>query len=439
MIDPSEIAAARLALGRLLAKCRRAAGLNQRDLAPHTYYGRSTIANVETGRQNVPRAFWERCERALNADGCLLAAADHLEALVQRQRQETAQLADDTALSAPARVLQALEIVMSDQADTLTIATDCLNELISHYSEKLSVSPPTDMYDDLLNVRSYAGTLLERLRSPTRHTRSGLIVAAGWLSNLLAVATSYMGDHGSALIWCVDAERRSYESGYPDIAGWAALTRAMIAYYQGRAGRSIELASNGQEVAPIGTIAHAKLAAQEMRARAMLGDAEGMAQAKRRATKAIAVLPSDVATTGVFSIALSEDPQYTATSLLLVKRFREAASVTEDVIQAAYPTGTRNRNRQSSSYARTLLILGLAEAGLGHVDEAVAAGRAALNSTGVVWPTLVLADKLDQTLMRDHEDAAEVVEYHARYLDVADRASSEFQHARLGLSLQGKK
>jgi len=122
-----------------------------------------------------------------------------------------------------------------------------------------------------------------------------------------------------------------------------------------------------------------------------------------------------------------------------VKRFREAASVTEDVIQAAYPTGTHNRNRQSSSYARTLLILGLAEAGLGHVDEAVAAGRAALNSTGVVWPTLVLADKLDQTLMRDHEDAAEVVEYHARYLDVADRASSEFQHARLGLSLQGKK
>jgi hypothetical protein len=344
----------------------------------------------------------------------------------------------DTALSAPTRVLQALEIVTSGHADTLGIATDCLNELISHYSEKLSVSPPTDMYDDLLNVRSYAGTLLQRLRSPTRQ-RSDLIVAAGWLSNLLAVATSYMGDHGSALIWCVDAERLSYESGYPDIVGWAALTRAMIAYYQGRAGRSIELASNGQTIAPIGTIAHAKLAAQEMRARAMLGDAEGMVQAKHRATKAIAGLPSDVATTGVFSIALSEDPPYTATSLLLVNRFREAALITEGVIQAAYPTGTRNRNRQSSSYARTLLILGLAEAGLGQVDEAAAAGRAALNSAGLVWPTLVLAGKLDQTLMRDHRDAAEVAEYHALYLDVADRALSEFQHASFSLSRQGKK
>jgi hypothetical protein len=571
MIDPSEITEARLALGRLLAECRKAAGLHQRDLAPHTYYGRSTIANVETGRQHVPREFWQRCERTLNAGGRLLAAADQLEALVERQRQETTQLADlkrereqrqpglgqvaDLASSpeqvgalldhlreqwhllvetdnllgprhavrgvveqlavleellrvtrdatrrevaqlaaqyaesaarlhedagdltraqfwtgramewvheaqdpvsedasnerhsvkrrsfltasgvaalaldpASARVLQALEIVTSDHADSLTIATDCLNELISHYSEKLSVSPPTDMYGDLLNVRSYAGTLLQRLRSPTRH-RPDLIVAAGWLSNLLAVATSYLGDHGSALIWCVDAERRSDESGYPDIAGWAALTRAVIAYYQGRAGRSIELASNGQTVAPVGTVAHAKLAAQEMRARAMLGDAEGMAQAKRRATKAIAGLPSDVATTGVFSIALSEDPPYTATSLLLVKRFREAASATEDVIQAAYPTASHNRNRQSSNYARTLLILGLAEAGLGHVDEAVAAGRAALNSTAAVWPTVVLAGKLDQALMRDHKDAAEVVEYHARYLDVAGRAASEFQHA----------
>ena len=54
MIDPSEITAARLALGRLLAKYRKAAGLNQYQLAPHTHYGRSTIANVEVGRQNVP-------------------------------------------------------------------------------------------------------------------------------------------------------------------------------------------------------------------------------------------------------------------------------------------------------------------------------------------------------------------------------------------------
>ncbi|HSV64948.1 MAG TPA: helix-turn-helix transcriptional regulator [Mycobacteriales bacterium] len=107
MIDPTEITATRRALGQRLANYRKAAGLNQHQLAPHTHYGRSTIANVETGRQNVPRDFWERCERALNADGQLLAAADHLQALVCRQREETARLAEveqATSSSQPAGV-----------------------------------------------------------------------------------------------------------------------------------------------------------------------------------------------------------------------------------------------------------------------------------------------------------------------------------------------
>src|SRR5215475_856247 len=94
MIDPSEIVAARHALGRLLAKHRQAAGLNQHQLAPHAHYSRSTIANVETGRQNVPRDFWERCDQALDARGGLLAAFDRLDALVRQQRKETARLAD---------------------------------------------------------------------------------------------------------------------------------------------------------------------------------------------------------------------------------------------------------------------------------------------------------------------------------------------------------
>src|SRR5215475_3236828 len=86
--------AARQALGRLLAGYRKAAGLNQYQLAPLTHYGRSTIANVETGRQNVPRDFWERTDRAVNAGGRLLAASERLDMLVRQQREETARLAD---------------------------------------------------------------------------------------------------------------------------------------------------------------------------------------------------------------------------------------------------------------------------------------------------------------------------------------------------------
>jgi transcriptional regulator with XRE-family HTH domain len=102
VIDPSEIAAARQALGRLLARYRKAAGLNQHQLAPHTHYGRSTIANVEIGRQNVPRDFWERCEHALSAGGRLLAASERLDQLLRQQREETARLAAVEQTTTPA-------------------------------------------------------------------------------------------------------------------------------------------------------------------------------------------------------------------------------------------------------------------------------------------------------------------------------------------------
>jgi DNA-binding XRE family transcriptional regulator len=59
------ITAARQALGLQLAALRRAAGYSQKDFAPLTGYRRGTVANVETGRQNAPRVFWERCAQAL--------------------------------------------------------------------------------------------------------------------------------------------------------------------------------------------------------------------------------------------------------------------------------------------------------------------------------------------------------------------------------------
>ena len=73
MIDPNEITAARRALGRQLGAYRQVAGLNQHQFAPRTHYGRSTIANVEVGRQNVPRGFWERADAVLDAGGRLIA------------------------------------------------------------------------------------------------------------------------------------------------------------------------------------------------------------------------------------------------------------------------------------------------------------------------------------------------------------------------------
>jgi hypothetical protein len=85
---------ARHALGRQLAALRKAAGYSQHEFAPLTLYGRSTLANVETGRQNVPREFWQRCDAALGAGGALVAGFEAIQALRRRAHRRAA---EDTA------------------------------------------------------------------------------------------------------------------------------------------------------------------------------------------------------------------------------------------------------------------------------------------------------------------------------------------------------
>lgn len=81
MADPHELSEMWRTLGQQLATCRKAAGHTQHELAPRINYGRSTIANVEVGRQRAPRSFWERCDQVLDTDGHLTRAYDRLHML----------------------------------------------------------------------------------------------------------------------------------------------------------------------------------------------------------------------------------------------------------------------------------------------------------------------------------------------------------------------
>jgi hypothetical protein len=327
-------------------------------------------------------------------------------------------IAAGVTLFVPTRVADALSVVTLDNADRLAAALDHLDELIRHYSDTVCRVPSPTLYDEVLSLRSFVGSQLAGLAQGSTH-RSDLTVASGWLSNLLAVVASYLDDHATALVWCIDAERRSLEVGHPELAGWATLTRAMIAYYQGQTHRSVTLAASGRQATPIGSVIHAKLAAQEMRARAMLGDAREIAQAQHRAATAIAALPADAPTTGVFSIPLSQDPPYTATSLLLIGEYEQAAAATDRVLDTVYHGPAHHPGKQTSNYARTLLIMGLALAGLSRAAEAAAAGQAALSAARPVWPTMVLAGKLDQVLTRSFNGVTEVRDYHHLYTDTA--------------------
>jgi transcriptional regulator with XRE-family HTH domain/tetratricopeptide (TPR) repeat protein len=85
-----EAAAPSSALGVELAAYRRAAGYTQAQFAELTEYSRSTIANVETGRQHVSRDFWERADRVLRTGGVLATGYDETETAARRQLRAAA-------------------------------------------------------------------------------------------------------------------------------------------------------------------------------------------------------------------------------------------------------------------------------------------------------------------------------------------------------------
>lgn len=322
------------------------------------------------------------------------------------------------------RVVQALDAVGGEQLDG---AADNLAALVDHYSHAICAVPPAAIYDELLAVRSHADAMISRAGRAPR--RADLVTAACWLSNLLAVAACDMGEHATARVWCTDSQRRSQEAGNPEPAAWALLTRSMIAYYQGQSRQSLTLATRGRVTVPLGSVVHAKLAAQEMRAAALAGDAARMTEARTHAAKAMARLPA-ARPSGVFSIAAGEDPPYTATSLMLVGDFGEAVAATNRVIQAAYRLEARQRGANPSGYARSLLILGLAQAGNRRLDDAVAAGHEALSGSRQAWPTLVLAGQLDRVLAQDFAGSRQAQDYHTRYLEAASTPAARPRQAQ---------
>jgi transcriptional regulator with XRE-family HTH domain len=76
-------------LGRQLALFRRAAEYTQARLSQEIGYSRSTIANIEIGRQRGVYDFWEHCDKLLGADGALVRGYDQITELqMQRHREE---------------------------------------------------------------------------------------------------------------------------------------------------------------------------------------------------------------------------------------------------------------------------------------------------------------------------------------------------------------
>jgi tetratricopeptide (TPR) repeat protein len=86
-MDP-ELREAQVALGHRLRDLRKAAGLTQDQLAAASLTSRSSIASIETGRQNPDSGFWQRADKAVQADGVLIAEYEDLRSLARQKARD---------------------------------------------------------------------------------------------------------------------------------------------------------------------------------------------------------------------------------------------------------------------------------------------------------------------------------------------------------------
>ncbi len=215
-------------LGAKLAVLRVAAGYTQEAFAPLTFYGRSSIANIETGRQSAPRAFWERCDEVLKTGGLLTEVHDRLAeqraaAEVQRLVQQrghtgysiTALAIDPPTvipgLSNPGRPTEAQHVdLVSLPAGRFFAGTDLEVRILPATSDgRVLVQLPPDFDNDAFVTRNRRGLLVGAVPEPaadnlygldTRHAKRKLVGLAS--GSRLLIPTAYLLDEITVgLLW----------------------------------------------------------------------------------------------------------------------------------------------------------------------------------------------------------------------------------------------
>ncbi|MGH3936417.1 MAG: helix-turn-helix domain-containing protein [Pseudonocardiaceae bacterium] len=256
LAESEQVRAARRALGRQLAAFRAAAGLSQHRFAPLTHYGRSTVANVEVGRQNVTRDFWQRCDELLNADGALVRGYDELDALVSQEREQR-------------RGVPAAQLELGSSAQ--------VNEVLTHLREQWHLLVKTD---NLLGPRhALAGVLdqiaiMEALLHSTRDkTRTEVILLAARYAESAAWLHEDIGDMARARYWTGRAMEWAHEAGDPLMLAWTLFRRSQQATAAHDAGQVIGLArAAGRDGDELPAPMRAAILQQEAQGHALDGD-----------------------------------------------------------------------------------------------------------------------------------------------------------------------
>ncbi|MER7471716.1 helix-turn-helix transcriptional regulator [Micromonospora sp. NPDC000018] len=309
MANSDEIKTARRALGRQLAQLRKAAGHTQHGFARLVQYGRSSVANTETGHQHPDRAFWVRCDTTLQTGGMLAAEYDRIAELDRQQRRRSVMQAvglasrpmtlppasPDAPSADGAAVLWEHEDSIDARRLALKSADDDArlayleNEVRQAICDNERLTPALLMAR-MRPLRAYVDQLMAGRQHPPQRVR--LYTVAVHLSGLLAALALDLGAFHVAHAYAAEGFDLADAAKDPDAQAWARATQSLIAFYTGEYHDALAYAQDGLRRA--GTSPHRiRLTINgQARALARLGDRYGVDSAVDRAFTMLSDYPS---------------------------------------------------------------------------------------------------------------------------------------------------
>lgn len=339
-VPPHDRADVWIMLGQRLAHSRKAAGHTQDSFAPLVNYGRSTIANVETGRQRVGRHFWSRSDELLGTGGALTQEYDRI------RRDTGPVLPNVTAVLQPIQNARTLPIDVTPEAFAATRDTDYLvgewnsfSTLTSMLAQQRQAISPMALLGLIEAHRDCLSTLYRKAgRAPIRTEIGAMLAEASIVASRL---WSAQGNRSLALAHCAYARQLGDRLSNHRISATARIFEsnlhseaATLIDADGDIMIGLRLLDEATHASiDLNPAARARIAAEQAQAYAALQMPDETYAALRRADKAVSDLsPADCV--GLYSDwSVARLPVYEGTCHVLLGQPDQAVEALKTAIQ----------------------------------------------------------------------------------------------------------
>ncbi|MFE4592656.1 helix-turn-helix domain-containing protein [Streptomyces laurentii] len=399
--------------GPELRRRRLEAGMTLDGLAARVHYSKAQLSKVETGRQRPTPELARLCDGAVGAGGELaaLVPAGSRSARPSRRLVVTAGAASALALGAPAHAAAPGPGTAPARNVAHTAALEAADAVGGQLLDGVQA-----LFEQFrrLGQTAPAAAVLPGLAAQTRSlpalalgagagTARGLYVLASRYAEFTGWMAQESGDDTAALAWTDHAVGLAEAAGDRDLAAYALVRRALIAFYVGDARATVDLVQAAQKSRLPARIRG--LAAQrEAQGHALAGDRDACLRALDRARALLdrASGPGPDGRPVIGTTHVGDPAAMTAGWCLLDLGLPAEAAAALDREVARIPAhAVRTRVRYGARQA-------LSHAVAGEIDHACALARPLLSESGALVSATIRTDlhRLSRVLGRHRGNAA---------------------------------